>query len=1471
MKTKIYYLLLLCLMVLGRGEVWAAEETFTLSSIESGTSYDQTQNGIRLVIDPGSSGSYFHSSGNGYRLCHSGASLTITTPAGQAVTSLVLTCNNKGNDVSYMAGFTISGNLDWNPFTDGKADSYTWLNSSNVANPITFTTKYSDKGDVYVASITVTTSSVTMQNSTAPTFSVASGTQNPGTVTISAATGAIIYYSTDGWDTTQEATTSVNVPVTKSMTLRATAKEGLNYDTSSEVKATYYVPTTTWDFTQAWSTYTGDLSSEYWNTSSSPIQYKIQYATATSAYVSAGIELPETYGLRFITNNTSFRLGISKNNWIFIHGASSFVIPNLTAGLTVRVTASGYSSSTTMAPTNTTVTTTQNLTTSQTAYTYTVASTGDVSFAFANQAYISKIEVIKTDIASIGSLGGSNKTTEVVGSSNWSYMVTFRNSSNDVMDMSSTEWTSCSLTNSDNSVITISKGGHSMGTGDVGRGAITVTPVAAGTSTVTITFPGSDRYNPIEGTVTFTITKNPQTLSFAENSKEVNYGAAAPTNTLTQTPTQADGGTTVTYSSSDPHVASVDPSTGSLTINNAGTCTITATAAETATYAGASASYTLTVNATEAAPTISLYNENAKVAVANGGSVSTTFNSSITVKGTASNGSTVKYRSGNTAIATVDAKGKITTKNGGTVTIYAYTESNGGVAAAEVSYELTVTRATFSLAFVPTSGTINVGKTITPYTTFPSIYTEDVVSITASSNNTGVATVVNTLWDRNNPDYSNLIISVEADGRHKIMGLKPTITGVTAGSATISLQFESSQYIVTTPAHYEVTVVSGTGINFDWASKADLTMYEGDYMMMPAITGNANGYPFDQNDAQRYVWAMTQNDSKVTWISYYNASYHPGEGEPFYWLTDDSSDDYDKHAYILFAASGETRTGGIPEGLMIYARKEGTVYIHAKDMQLDTELSSTIKLTILPKKDIYGVNGVDGATTDGQLTVEQKTISYPYTWDFTKDFSNADFEANNYYWIKDGTTYRNGLALQNSDFGDDNHSGNKNNQGSDRIFKALLANHNTIPAFKGMKVQLQGSTFDSKYDRLQVKPTAGNGNSHLHVTGGPQVFDLPRPASGASEPSAYKLFVKVKATTVDRGIIRFYKNGTGGGDIKCEYDNADDKESGVKHPFVEILSEEDKDNPEKVAERNAKRLEQKIFSFDYSNGDKAYLGLQDVDVYWIAFSTEAKPIYQPTSTTYPASTYSYPEALDLDKSAESNTGLTTYYAGDYSDGVVTMSPLTGSVESGAGLMLKLPATEETNDDTPNSNCYMIADAKNMDTYSAPTVFTGESALTNYLIGTPESATTPTRFVDISGTKYTNFVLTNTYWKVNDDGTTYGGDDGVTVIDDTPRYDNWKFVRTAGNVVVDRYKAYLQLSGRLLNIGTTVSDGGGASRTILGIIFDDEQDNATGIKNLPEDVSSKTGDGCWYTLQGTKVSTPARGNIYIHNGKKYSIK
>lgn len=104
----------------------------------------------------------------------------------------------------------------------------------------------------------------------------------------------------------------------------------------------------------------------------------------------------------------------------------------------------------------------------------------------------------------------------------------------------------------------------------------------------------ADNYNDFTGQATVNISAAAGSLSFASSSLTKTYGEANFVNTLSKT---GDGN--VSYSSNQPGVATVEATTGLVTIQGVGTATITASMPATETYTAASATYTLTVTAAD--------------------------------------------------------------------------------------------------------------------------------------------------------------------------------------------------------------------------------------------------------------------------------------------------------------------------------------------------------------------------------------------------------------------------------------------------------------------------------------------------------------------------------------------------------------------------------------------------------------------------------------------------------------------------------------------------------------------------------------------------------------------------------------------------------------------------------------------------------------------------------------------------------
>lgn len=121
-----------------------------------------------------------------------------------------------------------------------------------------------------------------------------------------------------------------------------------------------------------------------------------------------------------------------------------------------------------------------------------------------------------------------------------------------------------------------------------------------GTATVTATFDAAgtdEKYSTSTATYTIKVTKRQTTLSFGEtyDGKTINVNLGDEFTAPTATLTPNIEGATIKYSSNKPTVATVDETTGAVTIVGAGTTVITADFAGDDTYASSKASYTINV------------------------------------------------------------------------------------------------------------------------------------------------------------------------------------------------------------------------------------------------------------------------------------------------------------------------------------------------------------------------------------------------------------------------------------------------------------------------------------------------------------------------------------------------------------------------------------------------------------------------------------------------------------------------------------------------------------------------------------------------------------------------------------------------------------------------------------------------------------------------------------------------------------
>ena len=135
----------------------------------------------------------------------------------------------------------------------------------------------------------------------------------------------------------------------------------------------------------------------------------------------------------------------------------------------------------------------------------------------------------------------------------------------------------------------------SVATVNSSTGAVTLAG-GFGNTTITATYAGNDTYNGSTGSYTLTVNdgRTATTTSFPSNSYEAVLGESFTSPTATVSPSAATG--SVTYSSNNTAVATVDINTGEVSLEGVGTAIITATYPGDTNYKNSSASYTLTVS-----------------------------------------------------------------------------------------------------------------------------------------------------------------------------------------------------------------------------------------------------------------------------------------------------------------------------------------------------------------------------------------------------------------------------------------------------------------------------------------------------------------------------------------------------------------------------------------------------------------------------------------------------------------------------------------------------------------------------------------------------------------------------------------------------------------------------------------------------------------------------------------------------------
>lgn len=1024
-----------------------------------------------------------------------------------------------------------------------------------------------------------------------------------------------------------------------------------------------------------------------------------------------------------------------------------------------------------------------------------------------------------------------------------------------------------------------------------------------GTATLTIKYKGSDVYNEITCQETFTFAKATPIIAFEKaGNKTEDYSTSTYTNVASESTTY---GRTITYSSSDTHVATVS-NAGVVTFHNSGVTTITATAVGDDYFNEATANYTLTVKGTQT-PTLAWSSSNGFTY--SGGDYTAADlpygnHQNYTAYVSDADGSGV----GNGAIRyglveeyegylTIDASsGKIEptrkfadeSEPEKEVQVYAYIPGSGTRnPAPRITYKVKIVKGTFSgNLFKQNYLTVNAGCTIAPQNNVQSMRWDDIDGITVVNKTgrtdiavSGPGTDMVTDYKTDTSNKTLYFDTKTKDGVEIVDWFYPVFHGKAEGEVTFTVTLHSKLYGDHSGDFTLHVIAANEHTGFAWASETrKYTIYEGDYMLLPEVTGSTNGNfsysvgAANQSTHHKYVYTRRWDGSQYV-TTYNNKNFHKGEGFPNFDLTDAEGNTVTEvqadgnNVALLFWNTG---TGTEHDQLLIYGNKEGTVYLKAFDPQITDRALPTIKIVVKSKEDI-----------EDDFNKVTEAMTFPYTWDFTTNYDwSTEIETGTGNWKLNGSSYDLGMSSNiNYDYADEDNDGkvwgndnNDPNTDSNELTDKLLVGRNdkVLRGFAGMKIRLgnngTGSWF-SKRDGIHILPYINSNTPRLRVTTGTHTLILPTPTGDAC-PETFKVFVKVK-TLADNDATLWVR-----------YANLSNGDPGQTKYYKFKYDDKDPQNS-----RNVPANTDVIYSITATKGQPLELDLDKVDVYWIAYSTEAKDVARPAANstlTYAAASYSYPKALDLSKSAEVNSGVTAYYASDYAfnkdaaptntEGyAVVLTAITSPVPANTGLVLRKNTTDVS------TSCYMIADGENELNYVALSEF--PSALgTNYLKATSPSGKTvgSNETIGSTSTTYTNFAMAYAY-KMYHDPTNPG-----SVYTDYLFDRDWSFYKIMGDVSISNKKSYLQIPGNLyVDRDGKIVEGAASRRAaddnrpstkpMLDIIFEDEPSgdhNVTGITSVSDRIID---NDAWYTLQGIRVDAPAKGGIYIHNGRKVVIK
>ena len=451
-------------------------------------------------------------------------------------------------------------------------------------------------------------------------------------------------------------------------------------------------------------------------------------------------------------------------------------------------------------------------------------------------------------------------------------------------------------------------------------------------------------------------------LAWSASSYEASLGGTNTYPTLTNS-----YGVTVTYASSDTSVATIDSSSGSITLVAEGTAVITASSEETSIYEEDSAYYTLTV--VKSASGLSWSAESASVVIGSDYTLPTLTNP---------NNLTITYSSSDEGVATISESGTVTLIADGSTTITATSAETDNFESGSVSYVLNVTKATDGISWSVSTATVTIGAS---NNTYPVLNNPGEQTVSYSSSNTGVATIssdgtvtlvaegtttitaTSEAKSTDTVDYTassvSYTLTVQAEGSNLINpGLGwPT----TAYTATMGSSFTSPT--LTNPYNLSITYTSSDTSVATVASDGTVTLVAAGTTTITATSAATDTY---SAGSAYYTLTVSLADAGISWSgSYYTATYGSSNSFPTFTNSNNLS--------VTFTSS-DTSVATVDSDGNPTLVAAGTTYISAYYAGSDTYAETTVTYTLKVNK---GTPTLTWSSSSYSASLEDSSWSFP--------------------------------------------------------------------------------------------------------------------------------------------------------------------------------------------------------------------------------------------------------------------------------------------------------------------------------------------------------------------------------------------------------------------------------------------------------------------------------------------------------------